>query len=81
MEGLANMMSNGAYISQRYNPPRTAHFDSSAHTQQQQQWAAMQGRVNPVANDVHPMSVYGSQQEIQLQMMQMELMRLQVTIG
>lgn len=82
MDNLAHMMSNGAHISQRFdNHPRTANCDMTAAQlshQQQQQWNGIQAHVNPMSNDVHPMSAYGNQQqELQLQMMQMELMRLQ----
>jgi len=79
IDGLANMMANGAHISNRYNPPHTAHADIAAvpHAyQQHQQWSGMQAH-GLHGHDMVPQSAYPSQQDMQLQMMQMELMRLQ----
>lgn len=82
MDGLAQMMSNGAHISQhRYAQPRTANdLNSLPLAQQQQYWnGTTQNRVNEVSHDGYPMTAYNANpQELQLQMMQMELMRLQV---
>jgi hypothetical protein len=78
-DGLANMMSHGAYISNRYNPPHTAHPDiaTAPLAYQQQQWAGVQNHPLP-GHGLPPASAYPTQQDMQLQMMQMELMRLQV---
>jgi len=75
---LANMMSHGVHISNRYNPPHTAHPDiaTAPLAYQQQQWAGMQNHSLP-GHGMPPASAYPTQQDMQLQMMQMELMRLQ----
>lgn len=80
MDNLAGVMSHGMHISNSYNPPHTAGCDVSTapFPYQQQHWSGVQAHPNlQMAGQGQFVPNYGNQQEVQLHMMQMELMRLQ----